>query len=446
MNYFSNISYMLSHIFLLLFIYLFTAHRYSKGRTVLICFSSFMALCLLDLVKLILYPDSSVCYFIVTVIQIFVTQFTAVLISARRNSKALFMGLSSSNYVIAGSITAPVLYIWTGNVPVSLLGSLAVHLIILLLLIFRIRKIWFQYLEKEYLSDKWELCLIPVFFYCGFSCLIFFPYSLYDNPDSILGTMVFIITMFVSYIVALRYMESESRGINIYWKNVLYESYIGALEDQYHLMEQSEQNMKILRHDMRHYSGMINSLLDQGEYDEIRKTVEYISKAAEENKVTEYCSDLVINTIFTSWMERAHAMKVHVDHDIRVGRDIKVNSYELAAVIANLFENALNCVKELDGKKRYVVIKLHCTEDYFLIQMENQYGEEIEFDPVSGLPKSNRGRDHGFGMQGAQAFSEKIGGSFVCYCEDGVFHIMMHAKFQGDFLQKREEGKCENRL
>lgn len=441
MNYFINLSYMISHIFLMIFIYLFTAHRYSKGKTVFICVGTFVMLCLLDLAKLIFYPDSNVCYFIVTVVQIFVTQFTAVFISARRNSRALFMGLSASNYVIAGSIAASVLDICTGDMWVSLLGSFTVHLTILLLLIFRIRKIWLMYLEKEYVSDKWELCLIPVFFYCGFSCLTFFPFTLFDHPENILGTLIFIITMFVSYIVAMRYMESESQRINIYWENALYESYIHGLEDKYHLMERSERNMKILRHDMRHYSDMINSLLDQEEYGEIRKIVKHISEVADENKVAEYCSNLVINTIFASLMERANAMEVKVNHDIRVGKEIKVNSYELAVVLANLFENALNCVKELEGKKRHVVVKVHCTDDYFLIQMENEYGEEIEFDPVSGLPKSRRGRDHGFGMQGAQAFSEKIGGSFVCYCEDGVFHIMIHAKFQGDFLQNREEGE-----
>lgn len=434
MDYFSNISYMISHIFLMLFIYLFTAHRYTKTNTILICSSAFMALCSLDLLKLNLYSDSSTCYFIVTVIQIFVTQFTAVFISARRNSKALFMGLSSSNYVIAGSIAASVLDICTGDMLVSLLGSFVVHLTILLLLTFRIRKIWLMYLEKEYVSDKWELCLIPVFFYCGFSCLTFFPFTLYDNPENILGTLIFIITMFVSYIVAMRYMESESQGLNIYWKNALYESYIRGLEDKYHLMEQSERNMKILRHDMRHYSDMINSLLDQGEYGEIQKIVRHISEAADENKVVEYCGNLVINTIFASLMERANALEVKVDHDIRVGKEIKVNSYELAVVLANLFENALDCVKELDDKKRYVKIKLHCTDDYLLIQMENEYGAEIALDSVSGLPKSKRGRGHGFGLQGTQAFSDKIGGSLGCYCEDGTFHIMIHAKFQGDFL------------
>ena len=37
-EFYKNISYMMSHLFLLLFIYLFIVHRYSKEKTAGICF------------------------------------------------------------------------------------------------------------------------------------------------------------------------------------------------------------------------------------------------------------------------------------------------------------------------------------------------------------------------------------------------------------------------
>lgn len=173
------------------------------------------------------------------------------------------MGLSSSNYVIAGSVAASVLYIYTSSQFLALIGSFMVHLVILLFLSARIRTIWLKSYEKEYVENWWELCFIPIFFYCGFSFLAFFPNTLYENPDNIPGTMIFIITMFVSYVVVLRYIESERDNVDIYWKNVLFESYIKGLENQYSMVEQSEYHLKILRHDMRHYSQMIDALLKQ---------------------------------------------------------------------------------------------------------------------------------------------------------------------------------------
>lgn len=429
MAYYKNISYLISHVFLMLYIYLFIASRYSGKKTAGICASSFSALCFLDLLKLNLFPDSQLCYFVVTLLQIIVTQFTGFFISKKRDSRAVFAGLSASSYVIAGSVVSTVLYLWTKNMPFSLAGGAATHAVILLVLYTRIRNIWLNYQNKESMKSWWELCLIPVFFYCSFSFLAFCPFSLGDHPQNIPGVMLFIITMFISYVVVLRYVASESQRIEIGWKNIIYESYIKGLENQYALIEQSEKNLRILRHDMRHYSGMIDSLLDQGEYGEIKKITAHIHSVADANRVTRYCENLVVNTVLSCMMEQAQAHGVEVHSDIHIAGKLPVNSYELAMVTANLFENSLDCARNLDKKERFTDLKIRCEEDHLLIHIKNRYHDEILFDPETGLPKSVRGANHGLGMQSVQAFSDKIGGNFSCCCEDGLFHAVLFAKF-----------------
>ncbi len=429
MDYFSNISYTISHVFLMLFIYLFIIHHYSKFVTVLICFSGFFSLTFLDCFKLNIFPDSDLCYFIVTIIQIIITQSVNIIISKKRDNRTLFMGLSASNYVIAGSITASILYICTGNKLFSLVGSTIVHFSILVILFFKIRNICLKFQEREYMKNWWELCLVPVFFYCGFSCIAFFPYNLYDNPSNILGIIIFIITMFVSYVVVMRYMGSQSANMDIYWKNVFMEEYIKGLESQYRLVEQSEHNLKILRHDMRHYSRMIDSLLKQKKYDEIKKVTEYINDVVDENKIVKYCNNLITNTIISKMMEKASFFGIEVQMDIIIPNEIPVNDYEFTSVIANLFENALICVKEFKDKKKNIYVKVHCNKEYLLIQMKNEYDKEIILDAVTGFPKSTKGRNHGLGMQSVLAFAEKIGGEAGCYLDNGIFNIMIFAKF-----------------
>lgn len=429
MDYFSNISYAISHVFLMLFIYLFIIHRYSKPITILICFFAFFSLVFLDCFKLDIFSDSDLCYFIVTIIQITITQSVNIIISQKRDNRTLFMGLSASNYVIAGSITASILYICTANKLFSLAGSTIVHFSILVILFFKIRTICLRFQEREYMKNWWELCLVPVFFYCGFSFLAFFPYTLYDNPANIPGVIIFIITMFVSYVVVMRYMGSQSENIDIYWKNVFMEEYIKGLENQYRLVEQSEHNLKILRHDMRHYSRMIDSLLEQKKYDEIKKITEYINDVMDENKIVKYCNNLIANTIISKMMEKASFLGIEVKMDIIIPNKIPVNEYEFTSVIANLFENALICVKEFKNKKKSIYVKIHCNKEYLLMQMKNEYDKEIILDEVTGFPKSTKGGNHGLGMQSVLAFAEKIGGETGCYLDNGIFNIMIFAKF-----------------
>lgn len=187
---------------------------------------------------------------------------------------------------------------------------------------------------------------------------------------------------------------------------------------------------------MRHYSGMVDLLLEQGEYEEIRKVTKYINDVADENRITKYCDNLIVNTVLKNMTEKAETLGIEVHRDILVPREVPVNGYELASVVANLFENALFCVKELKEEKRYVDVKIHCLQDHLLIHMQNAYEQEIRFDERSGLPRSRAGGEHGLGMQSVLAFSDKIGGNIGAYCEGGIFHIMMFAKFQDNMRKK----------
>lgn len=427
--YYKNISYTISHVFVMLFMYLFVAHRYSRRKTITICMISFLAITTPNILKLNIFPHNRLCYLLVTIYQIVLTQLTGLFISRKRDSKALFVGLSASNYVIAGSIVAAIVHIFTGNLILCTVCCIATHIIILRILYVKIHDIWVSYQQEDVMGSWWKLCLIPVFFYCGFSSLTFFPFTIDDHPENIPGVMLFIIAMFASHIIVLQYVSSESQRTAIYWQNALYESYITGLENQYYLVEQSEKNLRILRHDIRHYSGLIDSLLEQGEYQEIKKVTEHINTVTDGNKVTRYCSNLIANTMLSSMMEKAYSQGIEVQHDIVISREIPVDSYEFAMVVANLLDNALNCVKNFVEKKKCVDIKIRCGQDHLLIHIKNAYEDEIAFDPETGLPKSQRGKNHGLGMQSVQAFSDKIGGSLGCYCENGLFHIMLFAKF-----------------
>ena len=52
--------------------------------------------------------------------------------------------------------------------------------------------------------------------------IAFFPNTLYEIPENILGIICFMATMFVSYTAVLRYIESESERKDIYWKNIIH--------------------------------------------------------------------------------------------------------------------------------------------------------------------------------------------------------------------------------
>lgn len=429
MNYLTAFSYIISHIFLISFIYLFMIHRYSRIITLLIYFLLFSVLSILDFFKLILFPDSALCYVVSTILQIIATQTSAFFTAKKKNYQTLFMGLSASSYVIAGTVSTAIIKIYTGSSILAIIGGIAIHFGILVFLSFTIGKSCLRFQEKSYEKGWWKLCLIPIFFYCSFSFTAFFPHTLYDNPDNIPGIVFIVITMFASYIIVLSYMDSESKRIAVYWENKLQESYIQGLENRHYLVEQAEQNLKILHHDIRHYSQIIDSLLEQKRYEEIRGINEQIIHMADENKVKKYCSNLLVNTILSNMMDKALSLDIRVDLNARISKELPVNDSELTIVIANLFENAIQCVKHFEKEKRYIEIEINCMSNHLFIQTKNEYEGEIILDHTTRLPISKKNENHGWGMRSILSFSKKIGGTIGCYLDNGIFHIMLYAKF-----------------
>ena len=62
MDYYKNISYFISHIFLFWFFYLFTIHRFSRKKTSCICICSVLALGVSDCLKLNVFPGNDLCF------------------------------------------------------------------------------------------------------------------------------------------------------------------------------------------------------------------------------------------------------------------------------------------------------------------------------------------------------------------------------------------------
>lgn len=426
---YQNISYIISYTFLMLYFCNFISLRFSKKKSLMICSGAVILTGISEVFMLYVFSESPVAYILISCIQIIITQATALFISKTRDSKAIFTGLSGSNYIMAGGLIGGVVFGCTDSMVLALAINIIVHVTLLVLLITKIQKIYLSFYENKNMKNWWGLCLIPALFYCSFVFLAIFPNSIYDHQENILGVSMLLITMFISYVLVFRYVENETDRNKIYWENKLFESYIQGLESQYEAVEASEYKLRILRHDMRHYLSMINSLLEQNEYQEIQKIIANVQDVADDTKIHKYCENIKVNSIISSLMERAEALEIEIGYSINVPETLSVNDLELASVIANLLENAIHSVKELDKPERKVDMLVRCMDKRLIIEVKNKCGKGVVFNPVTGLPLSSQGKEHGMGLQSVSAFADKIGANFDCYCEGSIFIVRMLANF-----------------
>ena len=148
-------------------------------------------------------------------------------------------------------------------------------------------------------------------------------------------------------------------------------------------------------------------------------------------KLMTYCNNVIINSILCGMQKKAEEMNVTLTILSFVPEHQNFNDYELAMLIANLTENAMQAVMDLEEKERVVTLKIkNRKEEQLLLEITNPCYKKIVFSEKSGLPISNQGEGHGYGMISIQEFVKKYNAEFDCYVENQKFivRILIHFK------------------
>ena len=105
-----------STVFMSLYILLFIPLKYSYKKSIFICILSNSSMVLVEFFRIKFAFDVVWLKIIITIINIVIIQFTALLLAKKKNSYALFIGLSSSDFVFGGNILACFIFLFTKNV------------------------------------------------------------------------------------------------------------------------------------------------------------------------------------------------------------------------------------------------------------------------------------------------------------------------------------------
>ena len=173
---------------------------------------------------------------------------------------------------------------------------------------------------------------------------------------------------------------------------------------------------------------MIRNCLNEGKTDQIQKLLDQTDEEFQSVMRRRFCKDVVIDGAVSVYYERAKEQQVEFKTDIKMPvKTEKFNEFEFATVVMNLLDNAVRsaaCVK--DQKDRQVLIKIKPAKAQILLEVRNTFVENsYKISKVTGLPLSERGTEHGFGMKSIKAYADKYHGLFQYSVEDGKFCVRL---------------------
>ncbi|MEG0805396.1 MAG: GHKL domain-containing protein [Lachnospiraceae bacterium] len=413
------IGYAASSICLMGFLLLFLPLRRSLKMAVTGCVICVLIVLATDYLRFVVYDDSDIpIYLVVTLIQILAVQGTAFWLSKYKDWRTLFTGLFASNYVLIGNIIGVIVLVVTKKIVLGMLCGILSHVVLLVLLVLFMRQGYLNIMKQT--GEGWLLLsIIPSLFYCSMYVLAFYPSSLYQKPDHIPATLFFMATMVSTYLIVIRYVQYHQISRETMEEKNLLEAYNKGLAIHSEAVFAAEKNVSILRHDMRHFLASLSVLLNNEKIEEAKAMLGAFQDNIGESRGMSYCENVQVNSVLCSICDKAERQGIRVEANLVISDQPQIEGLDLAMVIANLLENAINAAGKTENKNVKIIGRT--VDKQLILEVKNAYAGQIEFDKDSGLPISKQGYGHGFGMQSIEAFVRKYQACFDCYAEKQQF-------------------------
>lgn len=291
----------------------------------------------------------------------------------------------------------------------------------------------------------WRLiCFVPCFFACtdmfyinyGGEVLVaedfLLPRLLNLAAAVFLGGAIYVASDIVDrYVYTLRHYDSVKHQ----WE---------LLRDHAQNLEQSQSQIAIIRHDRRHYLGLLSECLQKGSTEEALALIRHITRKLNETKVERYCQNTMINAVFSRFAAKAREDHITLTVDAVVPKNIDPEM-DLAIVLSNVLENAGRASLALPDEERRIAVRIQDLGSTLRILVENRFDGEVVFGK-DGLPQTGR-TGHGIGMKSLREFCRNHDAAIRCTYRDGLFRLQLvcpYTKNLGGTIHLKRTNTPEN--
>lgn len=294
---------------------------------------------------------------------------------------------------------------------------------LVLLLYYRYVRAGYRTLLSHLAKGNPAFAAFPVLAFVLLS-LIFTPFETSLSPVKFLEMLLFEgSTIFSYYIMASHFTAIYNRSQ--YETRLENAERIVSLQKKYYTeMEKGIVAQGKLMHDARHQYVVLSTLAQSGDYATLG---EYLDRLLGEDFIApqkRYCANPVANAVIGGYVEIAESKGIAVSTDIDLPADIRIDEYELCALLGNAIENAIEACQRIPPEsERYpgkrIDIKARGETSRLVIRIENSF-QPLPEDRDGYFP-SSKGSRSGIGLESMRAIAEKYRGALNCERKGDTF-------------------------
>lgn len=221
-----------------------------------------------------------------------------------------------------------------------------------------------------------------------------------------------IVITIMSYQEMVRLQEEKK-------KYFVEEQQLRAIRERMGEVEQFYDGIRRMKHEMKNHLTNIKGLAGSGSYEEMEQYIAKMDESLDAFELTIRTGNAVTDVIVNDKQKAAEKQGIKFSSEFLYPVSDGYDAYDIAIIINNLLQNALEACERMEGGKRYISLSGRQKKRFFLICVKNSFEGEVAFDKNNNLPISTKGADllgkpasmHGIGLSNVKRETAKYLGN-----------------------------------
>lgn len=230
----------------------------------------------------------------------------------------------------------------------------------------------------------------------------------------------FLILLMLIYSFRIYWKQIKEKEI-AYQKNEL-QKQVEMYKLQISQITAQEEKIQLLKHDLKNKFISLKSLIDGQEYSHAKLIIdESLDTLSPQKHVS--TGNISLDSLINYKIEYALQNSIKINHQVLVPPDEFYNSQSVITVLGNIFDNAIEASLKLPNELRSIHLNILRKDTRTIIQMQNNFDGNLQFDKKGKLLSSKREYDsHGMGMRSLKLTLQGIG-DFSYSIDDKIFTV-----------------------
>ena len=213
--------------------------------------------------------------------------------------------------------------------------------------------------------------------------------SIFGNYDNLVSITLLISSMFNSIADIALFVtmihSSQNEKLREALKMQEYQNSVNL--EYYKNVEQNSVEARKIRHDLANMVQTACEIMENGtdsDKESAKKMLSQLKAEVADIKIERFCQNTLVNAIASNKAAECRKNEIDFDFDLRVPETLDIEEIDICKAYVNIFDNAINAAKAIDGK-RYVKIKSFTDESDGMLYItgENNVAPDLSLIHIS---------------------------------------------------------------